>query len=113
MHLQLTLIEQLISIAIATDKKYFSPWKSEYRTPQGVIHALYVFRVIEDFFYNFSYNSNLDINLLNHAQTRRQEIESQISEIESFIFCPDLTEIGKNFTKQLIYKQRANCHERF
>ena len=30
-----------------TERTYFSPWRNEYRTAQGVLHALYVFRVID------------------------------------------------------------------
>ncbi len=51
MHLQLTLLEQLINIFVNSDKKYFSPWKNEHRTLQGALHAHYMFLVIKDYIY--------------------------------------------------------------
>lgn len=105
MHLQLTLLEQLIQIVVDSDKKYFSPWKNEHRNSQGVLHALYVFRVIKDFFYKLSCNRNLNTNLSSYTQTRSEEIENQISQIESFESCPDLTEFGRTFVKRLFDKQ--------
>lgn len=105
MHLQLTLVEKIVQLLKAGDSLYYSPWKEEYRTSQGVLHALYVFRVIESFLENVSYNYNSDTRLLNFIQTRRQEIKKQMLQVDSFVSCPDLTEIGARFVEQLIKKQ--------
>ena len=50
MHLQLTLIERLVPLIKESGQTYFSPWKATRRSPRGVLHALYVFRVVESFF---------------------------------------------------------------
>ena len=50
MHLQLTLIERLLPLVKESDLTYFSPWKGTQRSPRGVLHALYVFRAIHNFF---------------------------------------------------------------
>lgn len=109
MHLQLTLIQQLTQIFIDNKTQYFSPWKEEFRNPEGILHALYVFRIIEEFFKKYSHNRNFNAKLLNHLQTRQREIEKQISEIESFALCPDLTNVGRNFTKRLLYRPIVSC----
>lgn len=105
MHLQLTILESIVPLVINSDEKFYSPWKNEHRTSQGVLHALYVFRVIKDFFYKFSCNSNLNTNLSNYIQTRCEEIENQISQIESFESCPELTEFGRTIVERLFDKQ--------
>lgn len=50
MHLQLTIVEQLVNLAHEPSQKIFSPWKAEYRSIGGIIHGLYVFQVINNFY---------------------------------------------------------------
>lgn len=103
MHLQLTLIENIIPLVNTTPNKYFSPWRGEYRNAQGVIHALYVFRVIDAFLKKLpisSYSSEEG----EYVKNRRVEIHTQIREIRSFQDCSDLTGVGSNFVRGLILK---------
>jgi len=101
MHLQLTLIEKIVPLVTGSQNKYFSPWREEYRTPQGVIHALYVFRVIDGFLKRLPISS-YSSEEAEHVKTRRTEIHTQIQEIQSFQDCPDLTREGSNFVRGLI-----------
>ena len=50
MHLQLTLVEQLVGLAEETSHRVFSPWKAEYRSIGGIIQGFYVFQVISNFY---------------------------------------------------------------
>lgn len=50
MHLELTLLERLQPLIHRSTQTYFSPWKGTHRTPQGILHALYVFRTLDKFF---------------------------------------------------------------
>jgi hypothetical protein len=103
MHLQLTLVEQVVDLIKISESKYFSPWRGEYRSPQGVLHAIYVFRVIDRFFEEL-----IDGGLascpegLNYMYSRRREISKQMQDIKSFLDCADLTELGANFVKHLL-----------
>ena len=52
MHLQLSLIERYIPLIESTGetKLYYSPWRNEARPARGVLHGLFVFRAIYEFF---------------------------------------------------------------
>lgn len=99
MHLQLTLIEQLVPMIIETDKSYFSPWKNEYRNPRGVLHAIHVFCVIKNFFELLvkQNTSNLTIHFLNE---RCNTISQQLIEVNDFLNCPYLTKAGQVLTNK-------------
>ena len=102
MHLQLTLIEELVPLVEPTERTYFSPWRDEYRTPGGVLHALYVFRVIDAFFGAIGINGPASESLRCHAFNRRAEITQQIEAIRDFRECPSLTETGAAFVSRLL-----------
>src|SRR5215213_9247880 len=87
MHLQLTLIEKVVPLVDKSENKYYSPWKEENRTVEGVLHALYVFRVLDSFFgkiINLDVLSMADEEFLYH---RKQTIISQITKIHDFANC--------------------------
>lgn len=102
MHLQLTLIEGHVPLVMNTRKKIFSPWRGEFRTVRGVLHALYVFRVIDKLLESFLNTENSSTDKLEHIQMRRDEIHLQINKIRSFQNCSDLTRTGSIFVKKLI-----------
>jgi HEXXH motif-containing protein len=102
MHLQLTLVEQNVSLVATTKSKYFSPWKGERRPAQGVLHALYVFRVIDKFIELVASSPVYCAENQNYIYKRRQEIADQIREIQTFQECPELTPMGTVFVRQLI-----------
>jgi HEXXH motif-containing protein len=95
MHLQLTLIESFCPLISEDDKKLFSPWKNEDRRPSGVLHALYVFSVI------YTALPLLNISDKQLVLRRRQEIESQILEIDSFRVTQGFTLLGQSFRDKL------------
>jgi hypothetical protein len=101
MHLQLTLIEKIVPLVTATQNMYFSPWRGEYRNAQGIIHALYVFRVIDEFLKRLPINSYSNEEG-EYVKNRRAEIHTQIREIRSFHDCSDLTGEGSNFVRGLV-----------
>lgn len=47
MHLQLSLVERQIPLVDGRNASLYSPWKGEARPLAGIVHGLYVFRVIE------------------------------------------------------------------
>ena len=102
MHLQLTLVEAFLPLVNPTDRTYFSPWRKEYRTPQGVIHALYVFRVIYEFLRAVPLDRSASEFLQLHAGKRREEIVRQIEQLEDFHSCSSLTEEGNALVSRLL-----------
>jgi len=100
MHLQLTLIEQCVPLIVETEEKYFSPWKNEYRHPRGVLHAIYVFCVIKQFF-ELLMNKNLPTASIQYLKERCNTIAKQLDEINDFIDRLYFTEAGKGFLKAI------------
>lgn len=102
MHLQLTLAEAVVPLVTVTERTYFSPWRNEYRTALGVLHALYVFRVIDAFLGAASCEGPALAPSRRHARERRATIARQVREIRAFRECADLTAEGAAFVDRLL-----------
>ena len=102
MHLQLTLIERLQPLVRASSQTYLSPWKDTHRSPQGILHALYVFRVLDSFFERLLALPGWRVASVAHMRARRREIALQINTVETFKGCSALTTVGTSFIDRLI-----------
>ena len=102
MHLQLTMVEGIVPLVTSSGATYFSPWRNEFRTAQGVLHALYVFRVIESFLSILSSTDQDYRELRSNAIERSAVIASQVREIADFGRCPDLTPDGAALVRRLL-----------
>jgi len=94
MHLQLTLIEAIVPLVRTTRKAFYSPWRNEYRTAQGVLHALYVFRVVNAFLGAVPFDDLAPVPQQLHARDRQETIARQTQEMHEFRNCEDLTAEG-------------------
>jgi hypothetical protein len=103
MHLQLTFIERHISLVISGEEMFFSPWKMEYRSPNGILHALFVFCVI-DRFLMLLLNQEFSFEQVSHINNRQIAIANEINQIQTFGNYSGLTSIGRTFVKCLIAK---------
>jgi HEXXH motif-containing protein len=101
MHLQLTFIEKLVPLIVNSTGMYFSPWKQEYRTPQGVLHSLYVFRVIDRLLEMTLSLRRCLKEEMSYIGERRVQIAEEMSQVKTFLDCPDLTPIGHGFVLRL------------
>ncbi len=108
MHLQLTLIERLQPLVHASSQAYFSPWKDTHRPPQGILHALYVFRVLDSFFERLLALPGWPIASVAHMYARRREIALQVNAVETFKSCSALTVVGASFIDRLISGRAAS-----
>ncbi len=102
MHLQLTLVEAVVPLVVPSGKTYFSPWRNEYRTAQGVVHALYVFKVIDAFLAGTSFKEPSLTKSHRFAKERRMTIANQMQEIHDFRGCSDLTPDGAALVDRLL-----------
>jgi HEXXH motif-containing protein len=107
MHLQLTLIEQCVPLIIETEEKYFSPWKNEYRHPRGVLHAIYVFHVIKQFF-EILIEKRISDSYKRHLFIRCNLISTQLKEMTEFLSSPNFTEAGKCLSEYLFDAKKFN-----
>lgn len=102
MHLQLTLIEKYVPLVIKTQKKIFSPWRGEYRSIRGVLHALYVFRVIDRFLECLLAMKSYPYEEVKYIQGRRDEIDEQINKVRTLREHTELTLVGACFVDRLM-----------
>ena len=101
MHLQLTLIENYIDLVKPNStNKYYSPWRDEKRPARGVLHGLYVFRTIYEFFSELKIFSQSD-SIRKYSQNRQQSIAQQIGHIKDFHLNQDLTPDGAKLAMHL------------
>jgi HEXXH motif-containing protein len=102
MHLQLTLIEQVVPLVRTRSMQHYSPWRGEFRSAQGVLHGLYVFSVIDAFFRALQSLPVWDSNSVCYIKRRRSEIHGQVGNIRSFQDSDDLTETGRAFARRMM-----------
>lgn len=99
MHLQLTLIERTLLLISSSNGNYFSPWRGEYRNAQGLLHALYVFCVVNRFLEGLSSSGYYHSS---YVYERRQEIVTEINGTLLFQGCSELTSVGRDLVRFLL-----------
>lgn len=103
MHLQLTLIEETVALSVPSPREFFSPWRGKYRTAQGVLHGVYVFRVVDQFLRALSFIQKPSAGKLSYLTSRQEQIVVQMGMIRDFEDCSDLTKVGASLAKNLIW----------
>lgn len=102
MHLKLTLIEEVIAqVNVKSDAVYYSPWRKEERPVQGVLHGLFVFRAIYDF-YRILLPLTIDASSKDYLYFRMEQIKSELGSLTGFANCPGLTPAGATLTRDLL-----------
>jgi hypothetical protein len=104
MHLQLTLIESQVRLLDVENDLYMSPWRQTLRPTRGILHALYVFRVIQDFFKALLYSITLTSAEHAHIQSRLSDIETEVRQLGDFSDSDDLTPLGRLLAKRLLVR---------
>lgn len=100
MHLQLSLVEALEPLVrqpqpgerAATG---YSPWQETERPIGGLVHGLFVFRVIFDWLGALSANNSHDRDIAHYAARRRSEIRQEVESLGDLEASPALTAPGK------------------
>ncbi|GAA0886414.1 hypothetical protein GCM10009120_50130 [Sphingobacterium siyangense subsp. cladoniae] len=101
MHLQLTLIENFCPfVKIGSMEEFYSPWRDELRPIRGVLHGVYVFSAIKDFYKRIL--PFLELKTADFASYRVEQIEDELSQINDFKKNSDLTEYGANLVISLL-----------
>ena len=103
MHLKLTLIQQHIDLVKADSAEtFFSPWRNVQRPLIGVLHGLFVFRSVSDFYQSvldkFTLNS-IDDNFLTY---RIADIKNDFEALQYFSNNHDLTKDGASLSANLL-----------
>ncbi len=102
MHLKLSLIERMIPVVIpGASGRFFSPWRDELRPAQGVVHGIFVFRTLLDFFREAEGRVK-DREAVGHVRDRQVQIGEELASLSGFEHCPDLTPAGASLITSLL-----------
>ncbi|WP_316828763.1 aKG-HExxH-type peptide beta-hydroxylase [Pedobacter miscanthi] len=102
MHLKLTLVENILPlIQPFSGNVFFSPWRDEKRPARGVLHGLFVFRAILDYFTTIIDRPEVKPERP-YIESRIAQIKTDLSQLKDFASCIDLTKDGAILTKNLL-----------
>jgi hypothetical protein len=101
MHLQLTLIEDQVPLVAGDGENHFSPWRRTLRPTSGILHALYVFRAIQDLLGALIASKNLGNGANSYMIHRLRDIDEEVKQLEDLSVSQDLTPEGKAFVARL------------
>jgi len=101
MHLYLTLIEGVVPL-VNNDLKsvYYSPWREEERPVRGVLHGIFVFKAVSDFYHLLFPKVNDEI-AKKYLLRRQKQISDELLLVKNFYNSPGLTELGKQLAFKL------------
>ena len=101
MHLQLTLVEQVVPLVQPDQGMYYSPWRQDHRDSESILQALYVFAVIRSFLSRIpAWRHSTAVS--DYLANRIAQIDRQIAQLQYFRECDELTPTGAALVSQLI-----------
>jgi HEXXH motif-containing protein len=101
MHLQLTLIEEIVPIVMGAQERHHSPWQGTMRPLQGILHGLYVFRAIQGFYRKLLDLDSCSADERTYLANRIKSIAEEIATIGDLSTSTDLTGAGKRLAFSL------------
>jgi len=104
MHLRLSLIQKTVNLFNKGEEdsiQYFAPWRQEKRPAAGVLHGIFVFRAMLDFF-QLQLTNSKNGQVIEHFKQRIEEITSQLVHVKNFHESPALNETGVKLARHLV-----------
>lgn len=103
MHLKLTLIEKSIQlIQPGSKEEFYSPWRETHRPLRGVLHGMFVFRAISDFYELLLTTKIVTPIVSDFLRWRIEQICSELLAVHEFPFVKSLTKDGASLSKNLL-----------
>jgi len=100
MHLQLSLVEDVVRLVGGSVERRHSPWQGRQRPTQGILHGLYVFRVIQDWLQAVVVSGTASADV-DHARERIAQIDEECASLADLARSEDLTEDGRKLASFL------------
>ena len=93
LHLQLSLVERVLPLVVdgPDEEPVFSPWKGEWRTVRGLVHAVYVFGNLRSFWKGVATDRP---DSSSFAQARIQTIDTEMTKAAHLVKSRSLTAAG-------------------
>lgn len=103
MHLHLTLLEAVVDLVLpGSTALYYSPWREEDRPVRGVLHGLFVFRAVREFYKAIQRQLTFSTQEQEFVSDRIKSIDDEISLLTRFTSVSDLTEHGRTLVNHLL-----------
>jgi len=103
MHLKLTLIENIVPLVTEGSRMtFYSPWRDEPRPLRGVLHGMFVFTAIYDFYQDLIKTADLDHQAIKFITYRIEDIQKEVRSISLFPNCDGLTTAGQCLATMLL-----------
>ncbi|WP_316845525.1 aKG-HExxH-type peptide beta-hydroxylase [Pedobacter psychrodurus] len=101
MHLLLTLVEEQVILVRDNESTYYSPWRETERPVRGVLHGMFVFRAVLDY-YLLLLKELKDFKVRDFAEFRIEQITAELLLLNDFAKCGGLTEDGASLAAGLL-----------
>lgn len=103
MHLKLTLIENHVDLIEPNSKEtFYSPWRDEERPIRGVLHGIFVFKAIKDFYKLIAEKYSPNAKESQFIKFRIEEIDKEFESLKNFSNAKTLTFFGKKLSMNLL-----------
>ena len=101
LHLQLSLVERVQPLVIddPDEEPVFSPWKDEWRSVRGLVHAVYVFGNLRSFWKDVASKRPESSSF---AQARIQTIDAEMADAAHLASNKSLTEAGRRLATSFL-----------
>jgi HEXXH motif-containing protein len=107
MHLKLTLLEQEINMVHpGSQGLYYSPWRDENRPVRGVLHGMFVFVAVREF-YQIMQCRGLPEPAQDFCAYREEVITAELALLTDFPKSADLTAAGSQLAANLLKQATA------
>jgi HEXXH motif-containing protein len=100
MHLHLTISEQGTPLVQDLKGELYSPWRQSLRSYSGIIHGLFVFACLREYFNQLPPNGEVDA--APHIHQRLSDIDAQIAQIDIGRLSAGLTAAGVALAASLL-----------
>jgi hypothetical protein len=107
MHLKLSMMETLVPMLEASgDAKLYSPWRLGFRPVQGVLHGLFVFRMLYEFYLQLHGDYLNSFSNVSFIEDRLKSINGEIDQVYQLVREKALTKSGEMLVANLLKRQR-------
>lgn len=103
MHLHLTAFEDVTPLVKDPPFETYSPWRESNRPLTGVLHGLFVFACLREYFCRLSANSDPIVAL--HVEQRIRDIYAQLAQVDFEFLLSGLTGAGRALVGRILPKR--------
>lgn len=102
MHLQLSLVEDVVPLVSGGHERWLSPWQGRPRPVQGMLHAIYVFRAIHSFLSAHLETLDPVASTATYVRGRLEAISCEIAGAADAVRSEELTSDGRALMRRLL-----------